>query len=132
MAGDFRVRPVGLDRLTARLNRLAQNLPEAMGQELYRDMVGVMFESQKIVPYDEGDLHDSGETDRPEISGSSVSVSLHYGSATVDYALIQHEDLTLRHQQGGEAKFLESALHQWSGNGPKDVAERAIQRAGRR
>jgi hypothetical protein len=132
MAGDFRVRPVGLDRLTARLNRLAQNLPEAVGQELYRDMVGVMFESQKIVPYDEGDLHDSGETDRPEISGSSVSVSLHYGSATVDYALIQHEDLSLSHQQGGQAKFLSDPLFQWADDGPKDVAERAVNRAGRR
>jgi hypothetical protein len=131
MAGGITVRPVGLDRLTARLTGLASTLPDAVAAELYRDMVGVMFESQKIVPYEEGDLHDSGETDRPEINGGRVSVTLHYGGGNVDYALVQHEDLTLNHPNGGEAKFLESALHQWADDGPKAVANRALRRAAR-
>lgn len=132
MAGDIRVRTAGLDRLAARLTGLAASLPDAVAAELYRDMVVVMAESQRIVPYDEGDLHDSGEVDRPEVGGGAVSVSLHYGSSTVDYALRQHEDLTLNHPNGGQAKFLETPLHAWTDDGPKDVAQRAIRRAVRR
>ena len=131
MAG-LRVSVTGLSAFTRRLGAVATKLPDAMAAELYRDMVGVMLESQKIVPYDEGDLHDSGETDRPEVDGGSVSVTLHYGSGSVDYALIQHENLEYHHPQGGQAKFLETPLHAWSDNGPKAVTERALRRVVRR
>lgn len=132
MAGNIRVRTTGLDQLSARLNQLAQNLPDAVGQELYRDMVGVMFESQKIVPYEFGDLHDSGEVDRPEVTSTRASVKSHYGSATVDYALIQHENLEYHHPQGGQAKFYEVPFMAWAESGPRDVVERALRRAVRR
>lgn len=115
-----------LDQLPLSLGALGAKLPGAVADTLYRDMVGVMFESQKIVPYDEGDLHDSGETDRPEVSGGKVSVDLHYGGGNVDYALIQHEDMTLHHPNGGQPKFLESVLHQWGSAGAESVVKRAL------
>jgi hypothetical protein len=99
---------------------------------MYRDLVGVMFESQKVVPYDEGDLHDSGETDRPQYEGDRVRVVLHYGGGNVDYAVIQHEDLTLNHPHGGQAKFLETALHAWADDGPRNVVISALRRVARR
>jgi len=130
MAGTFRVRVDGLQGLRSALGAFAeQKLPEALGQELYRDMVGVMLESQDQVPYDEGDLHDSGEVDRPRFSGSSVEVVLHYGSASVPYALVQHENLDYKHPRGGKAKFLEDPLNAWGEDGAKEVAQRAIRRA---
>lgn len=132
MAGDIRIKTVGLDRLTARLHGIAARLPEALGAELYRDMVGVMAKSQDIVPYDEGDLHDSGEVDRPEVDGSGARVVLHYGSASVPYALTQHENMEYAHPRGGEAKFLEKVLNAWTADGPEDVAARAIKRVARR
>lgn len=132
MAGTIRVRTRGLDVLASRLTGIASSLPDAVGAELYREMVGVMFESQKIVPYEEGDLHDSGEVDRPETTGGKVAVRLHYGDATVDYALIQHENLDYHHPQGGQAKFLEVPLHAWAEGGPQEVVSRALRRAVRR
>lgn len=126
MAGLMSVKVTGLPAFEARLQKLAGRLPAAMGESLYRDMVGVMLESQKIVPFEEGDLHDSGEVDRPEIDGGKASVSLHYGSATVNYALIQHENLTYHHPNGGSAKFLETPLHQWADAGPAAVVRRAL------
>lgn len=131
MAGDIGVTITGLDQLTARLNQLAQQLPEAVGRELYRDMAGVMAESQQIVPVDTGALRDSGEVDRPETSGGNVSVSLHYGGGSVDYALIQHERLDYHHPNGGSAKFLEVPLHQWADAGPQAVVERAVRQVAR-
>ncbi len=126
MPSGLSVSLTGMSQLAARLNRFSANLPDAVGRELYRDLVGVMFESQKIVPYDEGDLHDSGETDRPQISGGTISVSLHYGGGSVDYALIQHENLDYQHPRGGQAKFLESVLNQWTAHGPQEVVARAL------
>lgn len=123
----------GLDRVLQKLRAIGDRLPQAAGDELYRDMVGVMFQSQAIVPFDEGDLHDSGEVDRPQVSGPTASVSLHYGSSSVDYALVQHEDLSLNHPNGGQAKFLETPLQDWaSSDAPRQVVERALRRAVRR
>ena len=116
MAGLIDVKVVGLPAFTARLARFAARIPGEMGDSLYRDMVAVMLESQGEVPYDEGDLHDSGEVDRANVSGASVSVSLHYGSASVDYAKIQHENLAYHHPHGGKAKFLIDPLERWNGD----------------
>lgn len=115
-----------LDQLSLSLGALGAKLPGAVADALYREMVGVMFESQKIVPYDEGDLHDSGETDRPDINGGKVSVVLHYGGGNVDYALVQHERLDYRHPNGGQAKFLEQPLSAWTQGGPESVVKRAL------
>ena len=120
------VQVVGLDRVLLSLGALSAKLPGAVGDALYRDMVVVMAESQKIVPYDTGELHDSGETDRPEIDGGKVEVTLHYGGGNVDYALIQHEELSYRHTPPGRAKFLEDPLNQWTGDGPESVVRRAL------
>lgn len=116
----------GVEQLALALGSIGARLPHLVAEALYRDMVGVMFESQKIVPFDEGDLHDSGEVDRPTVDAGRVGVVLHYGSTTVDYALVQHEDLTLSHPNGGQSKFLEQPLHQWADDGPAAVLRRAI------
>jgi hypothetical protein len=120
------VQVVGLDRVLLSLGALSAKLPGAVADPLYRDMVVVMAESQKIVPYDEGDLHDSGETDRPEIDGGKVEVTLHYGGGSVDYALVQHERLDYRHPNGGQAKFLDQPLSAWTQGGPESVVRRAL------
>lgn len=133
MAGAFRVQATGLDGFIAGLSKLSTDLPRALGDELYHDAVVVMADSQKIVPYDEGDLHDSGEVDRPQVNGARVEVRLHYGDAQVDYALVQHEDLTLNHPNGGSAKFLETPFEAWKASGePAQAITRALRRvAGR-
>ncbi len=120
------VQVTGLDQLALALGSLAARLPVAVADALYRDMVIVMAESQKIVPYEFGDLHDSGETDRPEVNGGRVSVVLHYGGGSVDYALIQHENMEYSHPRGGQSKFLEQPLSAWTAGGPESVLKRAL------
>lgn len=61
-------------------------------------------ESNRIVPIEEGTLARSG----------TVSVDRASGVAQVSYdtpyAIVQHEDTQLRHDQGRQAKFLEDAM----------------------
>lgn len=77
----------------------------------------VLGESRKIVPLEEGTLERSGR----------VSVDKDGGRAAVSYdtpyAVQQHEDLTLKHDQGREAKYLEKAV-----NGNRDVVKDIIAR----
>lgn len=64
----------------------------------------VLQESRTRVPIEEGTLERSGT--------ASVDEAALRGAVSYDtpYAVRQHEDLTLRHDQGREAKYLESAF----------------------
>lgn len=50
------------------------------------------------------------------------------GSVVVDqvYAKYQHEDLSLRHPRGGQAKYLEAPLHDKQGDYLRRIAEQAL------
>lgn len=127
---EFTTTTEGLVEFKAKLQKVKAGLRPNTGKELYRDMLVVMGESQEIVPYDEGDLHDSGEVDRPKITASGVHVGLHYGNpTTVNYALKQHEDEELHHPNGKQAKFLQKPFYGWSKNGPRRVARAAVQKS---
>jgi hypothetical protein len=119
----------GVDEFRNNLRKLKGGLRAGVQRELYADTVAVMAESQEIVPYRTGELHDSGEVDRPVTTGSGIHVKLHYGSPTVRYALKQHEDLQLQHPNGGQPKFLETPLRKWTAKGPADVVKRALKDA---
>jgi len=80
----------------------------ALGRALHDEAEPVFARSQELVPVDTSALQKSGELHKPEIAGNSVSVELSYGNgATSSYAERQHEDLSIRHQSGKTAKFLE-------------------------
>jgi hypothetical protein len=70
---------------------------------------GTMTEAKNRAPVDDGILKGSGYVTPPEESGGVISQELGFGGAAADYALVQHEDLTLNHSVG-QAKFLESAV----------------------
>lgn len=58
--------------------------------------------SQGEVPIDQGELRDSGRVVADE-DGAIIAYD-------TPYAVRQHEDLTLRHPHGGDAKYLERPL----------------------
>lgn len=61
--------------------------------------------SSSRAPHEEGDLERSGEvTEDP--GARSVAVSFDR-----PYAVVQHEDLTLRHDSGRTAKYLEGPMN---------------------
>ncbi|MDG4832428.1 minor capsid protein [Solwaraspora sp. WMMD1047] len=60
--------------------------------------------SSELVPHEEGDLERSGEVSRDDARGA---VAVSYDRP---YAVRQHEDLTARHDEGREAKYLEKPM----------------------
>ena len=60
--------------------------------------------SSELVPHEEGDLERSGEVSVDE-SGPAAAVSYDR-----PYAVRQHEDQTLRHDNGRRAKYLEEPM----------------------
>ena len=73
--------------------------------------------SQPRVPVAEATLVRSGRVD---VDPGALLAAISYGSpGAEDYAVKQHEDLTLNHPSGGEAKWLETSLVE----GAQDVGE---------
>jgi len=60
--------------------------------------------SSGLVPHEEGDLERSGEVSSDP---ASQSVAVSYDRP---YAVRQHEDMTLRHDEGRQAKYLEQPM----------------------
>lgn len=61
--------------------------------------------SSALAPHEEGDLERSGDTDKDE---DEQAVSVFYDRP---YAARQHEELTWRHDEGRQAKYLEEPMH---------------------
>lgn len=68
----------------------------------------VREESQRLVPIEEGTLQNSART---AAADDGLTVGIGYGSgAAAPYAARQHEDLSLHHDEGRQAKYLEQPL----------------------
>lgn len=67
--------------------------------------------SQRLVPVDTGTLRRSGILLLAREKGSSmIEVVMGYGGAASAYALKQHENLSYRHKEGQQAKYLEEPV----------------------
>ena len=62
----------------------------------------ILEESNRVVPHEVGDLQDSGR-----VTTSDNTVAISYDTP---YAVVQHEDMTFKHDNGRKAKFLEDAI----------------------
>lgn len=104
--------PVTLNIGTVRTNldRIAAEAHQKAAAALYEVGNEVMAQSKRLVPVDTGALKGSGYVDQPRVELGRVSVELGYGGPASAYAVRQHEDLSLRHPDGGQAKFLEQPL----------------------
>lgn len=63
----------------------------------------VLGVSNQKVPHEDGDLERSGAV---SVDGNQAAVSY-----DTPYAVVQHEDMTLRHDAGRTAKYLENAVN---------------------
>lgn len=77
--------------------------------------------SSGLAPHEEGDLERSGEVSSDKGSGT-VAVSFDR-----PYAVKQHEDMTLRHDEGRQAKYLEQPM-----STEKDVMLALVAKAARK
>lgn len=85
----------GLDDAEARVLAALQRATKEAARDLKK-------RSQDVVPYDNGDLSRSAEVST-EVDGTTVRAAVSYDTP---YAAVQHEDTTLRHQDGRQAKYL--------------------------
>jgi hypothetical protein len=97
----------GLREVIARLGAVPQGVMQALETELYLEVNDVFIASQELVPVDTGALKSSGMVEGPIVDGTTVEVSIGYGGAAEDYALVVHEDLTAFHEPPTQAKYLE-------------------------
>lgn len=107
---------------------------EDINTEAARHGLGLAMEyllsvSTELVPIEEGTLMRSGkaDVDDHDLIGM-VTYSARNDKDDYDYAVRQHEDLTLRHANGRTAKFLEGPMLEKSNTLAQIVAE-TIRRA---
>jgi hypothetical protein len=70
----------------------------------------VLEEADRIVPIEEAVLQDSGDT---EVDEAGLRAAIGYGGEASAYAVKQHEDMTLQHDPGRQAKFLEQPMDEY-------------------
>lgn len=81
----------------------------------------VLQVSRTMVPIEEGTLERSGSA---SVDGDRLRAAVSYDTP---YAVVQHEDLTMQHDSGRTAKYLERAM-----NSESDVIAELIAREVRR
>ena len=84
----------------------------------------LLTEANKDVPHDEGTLERSGEA---SVDDAGLRGAVSYNTP---YAVRQHEDMTLRHDGKGTAKWLETAMAQEAKTMGKIVQQALARRLG--
>lgn len=113
---------IGLEELNKRILNIISAMPDEIENALIGDANDVILPlAQSRCPVKTGELRDSGSVGTPEYDGHEVIVPIGFSAS---YAVFVHENLEARHPNGGQAKFLESALN--------DTASGAITRIGNR
>lgn len=102
-------------------DKIKGNIVSEVKAALYQEALEIMAASKELVPVDTGVLRSSGHVEKPQDDGRGVTVTLGYGGAAQEYALIVHEDLTARHKDGQTAKYLERPMLERQPNVVKNV-----------
>jgi hypothetical protein len=122
---NIKVSMKGGPELRKKLEELAKRYPEAAGAALYQEALRIMAASVLKTPVDTGRLRASAYVGPPEREGGKLIVREGYG---VEYAAAVHER-TETHHPVGQAKFLESALSDATGDFQENLAARIKENA---
>ena len=101
----------GVDSVIKNFNKKLSEIKDASKDSIRDVALDLISKAKERAPLDTGDLRGSGFT---EFKESSTEYVARVGF-TEPYALVQHEDLTFKHPQGGEAKYLENPLKENTG-----------------
>lgn len=101
----------GSTAMANRLERFRRRVPRFLEQASRAEFEKELKEMKRVVPLDTGDLESTGRVETTRDGGGVVSTVI-FGdpSMGVNYAVVQHEDLTLNHKNGRQAKYIESTL----------------------
>ena len=122
MSREFEVR--GLDNLVRVMVQGGKKAPLMLGRALYDEANEIFYESQKIVPIDEGVLKSSGQVHAPHYSNQEIVVEITYGGAAKGYALIQHENESYKHAAGKQARYLSDPVEDAIPSLDRNLADR--------
>jgi len=112
----------GVANMDALMRRIAEAVPNAAPEALYRRAEAISEKSDPLVPVDLGTLKGSRFVDRPQHTGTTASVRLGYGGAAAPYALFVHEDMSAHHEVG-QAKYLEQPFLEATATLGADIAD---------
>lgn len=112
----------GTEEMAQVLKQLSERAAPAMAKALTNEAERIMGEAKDLCPVDTGTLKASGHVQEPELIGERVSVTMGFGGAASDYAIIVHEDLSAYHPVG-QAKFLEQPLMEAAGSMESRIVE---------
>ncbi len=99
------------------------------GLEEFAEAV-ILAKSRERVPHDQGALErDSGVT-MTEVAGTPVALVWYGAGPASAYAVAQHEGLHFHHENGRQAKYLQSVVQEEAGNMPAAIAGRVTRETG--
>ena len=122
---EIKIKVEGVAEVIKSLERAARAFPEATGQALYEEGLGVQGLAVQRTPVDTGRLRASAYTAPPKTTSSGPEVEVGYGAI---YGVYVHERTELRHTTG-QAKFLESALNERSSGYAERLGDRIAELA---
>lgn len=108
--GKMQVEVSGIKDLSSMIWAGQKRTLEVTQEALYAEAQTILAESKQQVPFRFGVLSSSGMVHDPYIVGKKAAVEISYGGAAIDYALVQHENMTYRHAPGRKAKYLEDPV----------------------
>lgn len=100
----------GVEGIVAQARKARERKTAGARRGLQLALRNVLNVSNHQVPHEEGDLERDGGTSIEDGERLRGAVSYGRSADTRDYAVVQHEDMTLSHDGGRNAKFLENAL----------------------
>lgn len=95
----------GLEEVMSKIATALEGAPEQTMEGVRDAVADIGARAAEKAPVDTGALRGSMST-AVELNGDQITGEIRF---TEKYAAKQHEDVSLRHPQGGEAKYLEKA-----------------------
>ena len=108
---------VGFKELLHKMKRVSYDAPVATAFGAYEGLQEIIKDAKERAPKDTKMMAMSGYVTPPSVrDGAAVSMEAGFGGGSEDYVVRVHEDLTMPHPNGGEAKFFSNAMDAGRGN----------------
>lgn len=109
-----------IGNVAAGLQQWGQQVREAAADAIGEVVEQWLEDGNRLVPIEEGTLQNSGVT---EVDRANLQAAVGWGAGgSSDYAVIQHEDTSLRHDAGRSAKWGEIAGRKIAQTAGQDIA----------
>jgi len=110
----------GLKQVKMNFDKVNKEIERAIKEGITEATLDLLRRSKQEAPLDTGDLRGSGTSEVQEVYGGIKGIV----GFNTPYALIQHEDMTFVHPQGGKAKYLTDPLNKNATKYRKNVQEK--------